>query len=165
MSSRPYLIRIAAVNNRQKMFNGVLRYCKEGGKIVLLKQFTNITLMEFDGTPALNKFLNEGKNSQWIVVKTDKARAYYTPFVTLVCKDGQYYCMADIYLSYEAAVAKDGQCESFHGPSSLTMEGATKAFWHTWNHGTHGYKTEEGAAARLSRLQPNYKYMTIEVVE
>jgi hypothetical protein len=165
MSSRPYLIRIAAVNNRQKMFNGVLRYCKEGSKIVLLKQFTNITLMEFDGTPALNKFLNEGKNSQWIVVKTDKPKSYYTPFVTLVCKDGQYYCMADIYASYETAVAKDGQCESFHGPSSLTMEGATKAFWHTWNHGTHGYKTEEGAAARLSRLQPNYKYMTIEVVE
>jgi len=163
--SRPYLIRIAAINNRQQMFNGVLRYCKEGGKIALLKQFTNITLCEFDGTPALNKFLNEGKNNQWIVVKIDKPKSYYTPFVTLVCKDGQYYCMADIYPSYEAAVAKNGQCESFHGPSSLTMEGAAKAFWHSWNHGTHGYKTEEGAAARLSRLQPNYKYMTIEVVE
>lgn len=163
--SRPYLIRVAAVKNKQQMFNAVLRYCKEGGKIVLLKQFTNIELAAFDGTPALNKFLNEGKNDQWIVVKIDKPKSYFTPFVVLVYKDGQYYCMADIYPSYDAAVAKDGQCESFHGPASLTMEGATKAFWHAWNHAQHGYKTEEGAAARLSRIQPNYKHMTVEVVE
>lgn len=162
---RPHLIKIAAVKNHAQQFVGILRYSSDAGKVVLLKQFTNIELASFAGTPELNTFLTNGGNDQWRVVKVDKPKAYYTPFVTLIYKDGKFFCEAMIFTSYEDAKNYKGEAVPFRGPESLTMEGATKSFWHTWNHGQTDFRTEEGAAARLTRLVPNYKHMSLEVDE
>jgi len=163
--ARPYIIKIAAVKNQAQQFVGILRYSREAGKVILLKQFTNIELTSFSGTKELNEFLNNGGNDQWRVVKVDKPKAYYTPFVTLVARDGKFYCQASIFASYEDAKDRKGEATLFRGPESMTMEGATKSFWHMWNHGQMDFRTEEGAAARLTRLEPNYKHMTLEVDE
>ena len=151
-----FAIKIRSKNNRRSTTTCVVKHLSgsASGSVQILKMFSLEPVLSFNSTAELNQFL-KGGNDTFEVVKVDRPKVYYCNRVNLIFDGAWFWCQTSVW--------PEGGDEKkiFSGPKRTSKEEAQKAFWFMWNHGTHDYKTEEGAAARLVRLQQGYEEVIV----
>ena len=129
---------------------------EKSGSVQILKMFSMEPVLSFNSTDELNKFLKVG-NDTFEVVKIDRPRVYFCNRVNVIFDGAWFWCQASVWPEGEDNASR----YIFSGPKRTSKEEAQKAFWFLWNHGTHDYKTDEGTAARLVRLQQGYEEVIV----
>jgi hypothetical protein len=153
-----FAIKIAKRDNRRSTTTCVVKHLNgsESGSVQILKMFSMEPVLSFNNTTELNKFLKVG-NDTFEVVKIDRPRVYFCNRVNVIFDGAWFWCQASVWPEGEDNASR----YIFSGPKRTSKEEAQKAFWFLWNHGTHDYKTDEGTAARLVRLQQGYEEVIV----
>lgn len=153
-----FAIKIAKRDNRRSTTTCVVKHLNgsESGSVQILKMFSMEPVLSFNSTAELNKFLKVG-NDTFEVVKIDRPRVYFCNRVNVIFDGAWFWCQASVWPEGEDNASR----YIFSGPKRTSKEEAQKAFWFLWNHGTHDYKTDEGTAARLVRLQQGYEEVIV----
>jgi hypothetical protein len=153
-----FAIKIRSKNNRRSTTTCVVKHLSgsASGSVQILKMFSMEPVLSFNSTIELNQFLKAG-NDTFEVVKIDRPRVYFCNRVNVIFDGAWFWCQASVWPEGEDSASR----YIFSGPKRTSKEEAQKAFWFLWNHGTHDYKTDEGTAARLVRLQQGYEEVIV----
>lgn len=125
------------------------------GSVQVVKQFSHEPVISFENTAQLNAFLTHG-NETYTVKGIDRPKTYICERVCILFDGSDFWCQANVW----SELAPDDKT-IVTSARRASVEEATRAFWFMWNHGAHQFKTEEGVAARLTRLKPGYEEVII----
>lgn len=153
-----FAIKIRARANRRSTTTCVVKHLKDSqsGSVQIVKMFSLEPVLSFNSTAELNQFLKSG-NDAFEVVKIDRPKVYFCNRVFVIFDGTNFWCQASVW----PEGGNETEKKLFSGPKRTSKEEAQRAFWFTWNHGTHNFKTEEGTAARLVRLQQGYEEVIV----
>lgn len=152
-----FAIKIRSKNNRRSTTTCVVKHIQgsQSGSVQIVKMFSLEPVLSFNSTSELNQFLKIG-NDTFEVVKVDRPKVYFCNRIFVIFDGANFSCQASVW-----SEGNETEKKLFSGPKRTSREEAQRAFWFTWNHGTHDYKTEEGTAARLVRLQQGYEEVIV----